>query len=149
MIGRTQTNAFTHYFIKNFTRSCKSWSTALKICTSTYSIFGQMGLRRTHLWRHKNIVATFYCLCCATWWCSRHSKIHFFFCTWKKNKRITIPNCLKSYGRQRNYKKLLTDFVRILTLVNQPGLNLLSFKMTKLKGVTIYQFFREARTESE
>jgi hypothetical protein len=40
---------FTHCFIKNFTRSGKNWSTVLKICASTYSIFGQMGFTRTHL----------------------------------------------------------------------------------------------------
>jgi hypothetical protein len=39
----------THCFIKNFMRCCKKWSTVLKICASTYSIFGQMGFRRTHL----------------------------------------------------------------------------------------------------
>jgi hypothetical protein len=65
VIGRTQANAFTHCFIKNFTRSCKSWSTVLKVCTSTYSIFGQIGFRRTDMRRQKNIVATFYFLCAA------------------------------------------------------------------------------------
>jgi hypothetical protein len=39
------------------------------------------------------------------------------------NKTITTPNRSKSYGSQRNYKKLLTDFARILTLVSQPGFN--------------------------
>ena len=38
---------------------------------------------------------------------------------------------------------------RILILVNQPGLNQLSFKMTTLNGLIIYQFFRAVRTESK
>ncbi len=48
VIGRTQMNAFTNCFIKNFTKSYKSWSTFLKICAFTYSIFGQIGFRKTH-----------------------------------------------------------------------------------------------------
>ncbi len=149
MIRRTHMNAFTHCFIKNFTKSCKSCNTFLKIYTFTYSIFGQMGFRKTHLWRQKNIFATFYCLCCAAWWYKRHCKIHYSFHTWIKNKVITNPNLSKFYSRQRDWKKLHPDFARILILVNQPGLNELSFKMTMLNGLIIYQFFRPVHTESK
>jgi hypothetical protein len=66
-----------------------------------------------------------------------------------KNKVITNPNLSKFYGRQRDWKKLHPDFARILILVNQPGLNKLSFKMTRLNGLIIYQFFRAVHTESK
>ncbi len=66
-----------------------------------------------------------------------------------KNKVITNPNCSIFYGRQRDWKKLHPDFARKLILVNQPGLNKLSFKMTRLKKLIIYQFFRAVCTESK
>ncbi len=66
-----------------------------------------------------------------------------------KNKVITNPNLLKFYGRQRDWKKLHPDFGRILILVNQPGLNKLSFKMTRLNELIIYQFFRAVYMESK
>ena len=66
-----------------------------------------------------------------------------------KNKVITNPNLSKFYGRQRDWKKLHPDFARILILVNQPGLNELSFKMTRLNGLIIYQLFRAVHMESK
>ena len=66
-----------------------------------------------------------------------------------KKKVITDPNLLKFYGRQRDWKKFHPDFARILILVNQPGLNELSFKITRLNGLIIYQFFRAVHTESK
>ncbi len=65
-----------------------------------------------------------------------------------KNKVITNPNLSKFYGRQRDWNKLHPDFARILILVNQPGLNELSFKITRLNRLIIYLFFR-AVTESK
>jgi hypothetical protein len=81
------------------------------------------GFQKNTLVKTKNIVATFYCLSCATRWCSRHSKIHFTFRTWNKIKWSPSPTDHNLTADKGIIKRLLTDFARILTLVNQPGLN--------------------------
>ncbi len=149
MIGRTQMNAFTHCFIKNFTKSYKNWSTFLKICAFTYSIFGQMGFRKTHLWRWKKNLCNFLLFMLCRLMVYETLQDTLFLLHMEKNKVITNPNLLKFYGRQRDWKKLHQDFSMILILVNQPGLNELSFKMTRLNGLIIYQFFRAVHTESK
>jgi hypothetical protein len=59
------------------------------------------------------------------------------------------PQFIKILRQTKRLEKLHPDFARILILVNQPGLNKLSFKMTRLNGVIIYQFFRAVHTESK
>ncbi len=61
----------------------------------------------------KNIIATFYCLCCAAWWCSRHSKIHFSFCTWNKTNKSPSPtdqNLMADKGITKSYLHILQGF---------------------------------------
>ncbi len=59
------------------------------------------------------------------------------------------PQLIEILRQTMGLEKLHPDFARILILVNQPGLNKLSFKMTRLKGLINYQFFRVVHTESK
>ncbi len=93
-----------------------------KNCASTYSIFGWMGFKRTHLWRQKTLLQLFivYAVPVDGIWDIARYTLPFALGTKQKNH---IPNWSKSYGRQRNYKKYLQILQGFLTLVNQPGLN--------------------------
>ncbi len=144
----SQLNASTHCFIKNFTKSYKSWSTFLKICAFTYSIFGQMDFRKNILVKKKkSLQLLLFMLCHLVVYETLQNTL--FLSHLVKNKVITNPNLSKFYGRQRDWKKLHPDFARIPILVNQPGLNKLSFKMTRLNRLIIYQFFRAVHAESK
>jgi hypothetical protein len=107
-----------------------------------------MGFRKTHLGRRKNIFATFTVYAVPPDGVRDIARYTIPFALRKKQSDHQTP-LIEFYGRQRDWKKLHPDFTRILILVNQPGLNELSFKMTRLNGSIIYQFFRAVHTESK
>ncbi len=145
MIWRTQMNAFTHCFIKNLQKATKVGAPSWKFVHSP-TLYLVRWVSEKHTCKDE-CNSLLFMLCHLMVYDTLQDTI--FLSHLVKNKVITNPNLSKFYGRQRDWKKLHPDFARILILVNQPGLNKLSFKMTRLNGLIIYQFFRAVHTESE